>query len=164
MKMFICPVDWTHWRERFEPETMVSLIDSPSDLDDVRPSWIRDHYQDFFKDIEREEFQSAPTRAQIESLILWMRPRLSEEARFLIHCHAGRGRSPAAGYIAWAMLLGPGHEGQAFEHMVESCFETALVPNRLIVSHVDQILGRNGALLRPLQEWNKKVTWSRTFR
>lgn len=164
MKMFICPIHWTHWRERFEPEFMMSLVDSPADVEEVRPPWIRDHYQDFFRDIEREEISEAPSLWQIENLILWLKPRIHEEARFLIHCHAGRGRSPAAGYIAWAMLLGPGREQEAFDQMIESCLETAVAPNRLIVAHADQILGRSGNLLALLQKWNRRVPWSRTFR
>jgi predicted protein tyrosine phosphatase len=164
MKMFICPIDWVHWRELFEPESMVSLVDSPEDLDQARPPWIKDHYEDFFRDIERDEDPGAPSRLQIEHLILWLRPRINDQARLLIHCHAGRGRSPAAGYIAWAMLFGPGREHEAFECMIASCIQTAITPNRLVIAHADEILGRKGSLVRPLQAWNRKVSWSRTFR
>jgi hypothetical protein len=38
------------------------------------------------------------------------------------------------------------------------------VPNSIIIDHADDLLGRGGALRKPLTEWNRKVTWWRTFR
>ena len=165
MKMFVCPIHWTRWREDFEPDCMVSLVDCPEDLEELRPPWIAElaHYTDCFLDLEDSGVRGAPSRCQIENLVLWLQRRVSEEAQFLIHCHAGRGRSPAAGYIAWALLLGPGREGEAFECMVRSCKETELLPNRLVVSLADEILGREGRLAAPLHDWNSSVPWSRTY-
>ena len=164
--MHICPIHWTHWREDFEPDCMVSLVDAREDLEEIRPHWIAEsaHYTDCFLDLEDAGFRSAPSRWQVENLILWLRRRVHEESRFLIHCHAGRGRSPAAGYIAWAMLLGPGSEQEAFDRMVESCMETELLPNRLMVTLADEILDREGRLSAPLLDWNNSVPWSGKFR
>jgi len=144
---------------------MVSLVDSPEDLEGTRPPWIEEsaHYTDCFLDLENSGVRGAPSRSQVENLILWLQRYVSEEARFLIHCHAGRGRSPAAGYIAWALLLGPGREGEAFECMVRSCKEKELLPNRLVVSLADEILGRDGRLAAALHDWNSSVPWRRTY-
>ncbi len=166
MKMFICPIHLTHWREHFEPDTMVRLVDAPADLDGVRPPWIAEpsHYSDFFLDLDDASFRSAPDRWQVENLILWLRRHVHGDARFLIHCHAGRGRSPAAGYIAWALLLGPQREQEAFDLMVGSCMEAELLPNRLMIALADGILGREGRLVAPLSDWTSSVPWSRKFR
>lgn len=163
MEMIICPIHWTRWRKDFEPASMISLVDSPADLEEIRPPWIckSAHYSDCFLDVEREDLSRAPSRKQIEDLILWLQRHVHKNARFLIHCHAGRGRSPAAGLIAWAILLGPGREQEAFDLMVSSCMQKELLPNALVIKLADDLLGLNGRLLAPLLAWNERAPWSR---
>ena len=115
--------------------------------------------------------QNAPVRAArrylgIQSLIDWLRPHCgpTSEAQFLIHCDAGLGRSTATAYVAWSLYFGPGREQEAFEAMKESCLNTRIVPNTIIVAHADTILCRKGALRKPVSDWNKRVSWRRTLR
>jgi predicted protein tyrosine phosphatase len=168
MQVFVCPRDWTSATDRFVPDHMVSLQNPGADISDLRPPWIpaENHYIAFFYDVDLLEHGEAPSAGQIRSLIEWLSPRCgpSSEARFIIHCDAGLGRSPAVAYIAWSLHFGSGREHEAFEAMKQSCLETQLVPNSIIISHADKILQRRGALKKPLTAWNQKVTWRRTFR
>jgi predicted protein tyrosine phosphatase len=72
----------------------------------------------------------------------------SGEPRLLIHCHAGVSRSTALAYGATSILLGPGRENEAFESLLEITHKPW--PNRRVVECLDEMLGRDGALLAPL--------------
>ena len=72
----------------------------------------------------------------------------SGDPKLLIHCHAGVSRSTALAYGAISMLLGPGKEKESFESLLEITHKPW--PNRRVVECIDDMLGRNGALLAPL--------------
>lgn len=147
---------------------MVSLQNPGADISELRPSWIppENHYVAFFYDVDLVDHPDAPTEQDINLLIDWLTPRCvsTSEARFIIHCDAGLGRSTATGYIAWSIFFGPGREQEAFDAMKESCLNIQVIPNSIVITHADKILQRNGALKKPLTEWNKRVPWRRTFR
>lgn len=175
MDLFICPRDWTHATSRFVPTHLVSLQDPGADssiVDSLRPAWIppENHYLDYFYDFDFEVSgeldDRVPRREQIANLIAWMGPRCGPGSsnRLLIHCDAGLGRSPAAGYIAWAIHFGERREAEAFERMVASSLETQLVPNSIMIALADEILDRRGELKPPLTQWNARVPWRRTMR
>ncbi len=168
MKQFICPKEWTFAKERFTPDHMISLQNPGADVSELRPPWVapENHYISFFYDADIPGHERAPTHENIRHLIDWLSPRCQpgSAAQFLIHCDAGLGRSTAVGYIAWSVFLGPGCEQEAFRAMIESSYESKLVPNSIIIGYADEILGRNGALRKPLTEWNSRVPWRRTFR
>ncbi|MFQ2221631.1 dual specificity protein phosphatase family protein [Aeromonas enteropelogenes] len=69
----------------------------------------------------------------------------NDNARVLIHCHAGVSRSTAITYIACAMQYPIGREREAFIDFM-SLVEKPW-PNRRIVECGDNILGRHGKLL-----------------
>ena len=168
MQVFVCPREWTHATERFTPEHMLSLQNPGADVSALRPPWVvpENHYVAFFLDVDVAGHREAPGAAAVGELVAWLAPRCGpgSEARLLIHCDAGLGRSPAAAYVAWAIHLGSGREAEAFVAMRRSCLETRLVPNTILVAHADAALGRGGALRRPLTAWNDRVPWRRTFR
>lgn len=167
MKIFVCPRDWTHATDRFTPSHLLSLQNPDADLYGLRPEWVPagNHRVIYFYDVDTPGHALTPTREDIESVIDWLTLHCSpgSETRMIIHCDAGLGRSPAVAYIAWSIHLGPGREQEAFELMKESCLNTVLMPNAAIVAHADDILGRKGALKKPLTDWNRKVRWSCTF-
>jgi predicted protein tyrosine phosphatase len=72
----------------------------------------------------------------------------SDAPRLLVHCHAGVSRSTGMAYGAIAMLLGEGREVEAFDQLMTITRKPW--PNRRVVEVVDAYLGRNGALLAPL--------------
>jgi predicted protein tyrosine phosphatase len=167
MKMVICPREAAHSRMRFEPTHMVSLQDPGADLIGLRPEWIppENHYVGVFCDVRDPRSPEAPQESTIRSVISWLQPRCGPGSthRFLVHCHAGVGRSPAVGYVAWAIHLGPGREQEAWQRMLESCIKRSVMPNSLIIGHADTILGRQGALCGPLNRWSLDLPWSRTW-
>ena len=168
MKVFISPKEWSHSIDRFESNHMVSLQDPDADLNDLRPEWIHkeNHLIGLFYDCDIPEHEHAPRAACIREVIDWLKPRCKSDSRnqIVIHCDAGLGRSPAIGYIAWALHYGPGLEEKAFRKMQDSCFNTQIIPNTIIVMHADDYLKRDGKLSEVLTQWNHRVTWRRTFR
>jgi len=66
-----------------------------------------------------------------------------------IHCLAGISRSSAVATAAVAQHLGPGGEAQAIAKVRE--VRKRSHPNRLIIEYADQLLGRNGALVRAVE-------------
>ena len=168
MEVFICPREWTHSTQRFTPTHLVSLQDpgtTPETITAYRPSWIaaENHFHEFFYDVDSADHPRAPAYAAIQKLLLWLDPRCGPGSphRFLIHCDAGLGRSPAVGYLAWALHLGPGREEEAFDRMVASALNTRLIPNSIIIAHADDLLNRRGQLLAPLHQWNQRAPWAR---
>jgi len=165
LQMLIGPRDSTHSRARFEPTHLLSLLDPGSNVDGLRPPWIspENHHVELIHDVRDPANPLAPQESNIRSVIDWLRPRCEPGSthRFLIHCQAGVGRSPAVGYVAWALHLGPGHEQEAWNRMRESCLKKWVIPNSLVIDHADSILGRGGALCDPLNRWSVVLPWSR---
>jgi predicted protein tyrosine phosphatase len=69
----------------------------------------------------------------------------NDTTHLVIHCLAGVSRSPGAAYAIICMLLGPGSEKAAFDHLLK--IRSCASPNRLMVQYADQILRRNGAMI-----------------
>jgi predicted protein tyrosine phosphatase len=70
-------------------------------------------------------------------------------APIVIHCYAGISRSTASAYAA-ACALNPGRDEAAIAWDLREASRTAM-PNRLIVSLADRILGRNGRMIRAVE-------------
>ncbi len=75
--------------------------------------------------------------------------------RLLIHCAAGRRRSTAAAFTILCARLGPGLEAEAMTQLLSACERTPL-PNMLMCSFADRLLGRNGALLQVAERQNEE--------
>lgn len=168
METFICPRDWAHSTSRFVPTHLISLQNPGADVSALRPAWIEpeNHHISFFYDVDAMDHPAAPQRDQIATLLVFLERHCAPGTtnRLVIHCDAGLGRSTATGYLAWAIFLGAGREQEAFERMVASSLETQLVPNTTVIAHADDLLQRQGALQKPLKQWNQRVHWRRTFR
>ena len=63
---------------------------------------------------------------------------------FLVHCWAGISRSTAAAFIVLCDLHGAGHEQQIAETL--RFHAPYAQPNRLMIRHADQLLGRGGQM------------------
>jgi predicted protein tyrosine phosphatase len=77
-----------------------------------------------------------------------------ETTRMLFHCHAGASRSPAACYIALAYLSGAGHEEDAFAKLLTITRKPW--PNLAMIREADALLGRGGAMTRPLVNYRNR--------
>ncbi len=71
-----------------------------------------------------------------------------QSAPMLIHCWAGISRSTASAFTALCMVRDEPEEKLAWELREASPSAT---PNRLLVSHVDQLLGRGGRMVKAVE-------------
>lgn len=123
------------------PTRAVSLVG-----DDLRfplPQFGAHHLIVRFHDVESDELGGfiAPTIAQIEAVLAHCRG-LAPTDRLLVHCHAGKSRSPA---MAIGILVDNGIDPEdAFARV--KAMRPALIPNRLIIRQIDELLGLAGHL------------------
>lgn len=97
--------------------------------------------------VEMTEGFSAPRATDAERLIEFIED-WDRASPMLIHCWAGISRSTASAYTALCMLRPKANEEElALELRAASPSAT---PNRLIVSHADALLGRNGRMSRAI--------------
>ena len=93
----------------------------------------------------------ACTPAHIERMLAFgERVHAKANSHVLVHCHAGISRSQAAAAILMCQHA-PGREEQAFLRLLE--LRKHGWPNTRMVEFADQLLKRDGALLRGLQAY-----------
>lgn len=131
--------------QRGWPTCIVSLVG-----DDLRfdlPRFGPHHFIARFHDVEAEtEGYVSPTSEALKAA-LEHAVGLGDEDRLLIHCHAGKSRSPA---IALGILVAAGLTPAHALAKVKS-LRPLVLPNRLMVSTLDELLGQNGELNRVVQ-------------
>jgi predicted protein tyrosine phosphatase len=134
--------------QKHRPSKVVSLL-SPYDsfpsfasLDDGC------HLQVAIHDINQDvgEWQ-APGRKDVESLIGFVET-WDRKAPILIHCWAGISRSTASAFIT-ACLHNPLADEEEIAQAIREASATAF-PNRRLVTHADEILGRGGRMVRAI--------------
>ena len=88
-----------------------------------------------------------PARSHIDALLAFSR-WWDGKGPLLIHCWAGISRSMASAFTILCDRLGPGHEIEIARAMRLRAPHAQ--PNRLLVSHADEALGRGGEMLAAL--------------
>ncbi len=88
-----------------------------------------------------------PAREHIDALLEFSR-RWDASQPLLIHCWAGISRSMASAFTILCDRLGPGREEEIAMAMRRRAPHAQ--PNRLLVTHADQALGRGGAMVAAL--------------
>ena len=91
----------------------------------------------------------APSEAHIEKVLNFFRG-WDRNAPMVVHCYAGISRSTASAFAA-ACLLNPHRDEIAIARQIRAASPIAQ-PNRLIVSLADKALGRDGRMIRALDE------------
>jgi predicted protein tyrosine phosphatase len=91
----------------------------------------------------------APSEAHIEKVLNFVRG-WDRSAPMVVHCYAGISRSTASAFTA-ACALNPHRDEIAIARQIRAASPIA-APNRLIVSLADKVLGRDGRMLRALDE------------
>lgn len=96
-----------------------------------------------FHDVEEEVAgYTAPSEGQMRRALEHAKPYKRGD-RVLVHCHAGKSRSPA---LAIGVLIQAGMSpAAAFDHV--KSIRPQLIPNRLMIRQLDQILGLKGELI-----------------
>ena len=85
-----------------------------------------------------------PAEEHVVGLIEFVR-RWDRRAPLVIHCYAGISRSTAGAFIS-ACALNPGRDEAAIAQAIRHSSPTAM-PNAMLVSHADRVLGRNGRMI-----------------
>ena len=138
------------WRARL----VISLLD-PDLPQSVHPRIEHCRHQIFlFHDQERQEATGHFHEALRPVVELVTEHLQTGDPRLLIHCHAGVSRSTALAYGAISMILGAGREDEAFESLMNITRKPW--PNRRVVECLDDMLGRDGELLAPLDAMRAK--------
>ena len=91
----------------------------------------------------------APCNSHIEQVLNFVRG-WNRQAPLVVHCYAGISRSTASAFAA-ACLLNPHRDEISIARQIRAASAIAS-PNRLIVSLADKALGREGRMLRALDE------------
>ena len=99
-----------------------------------------------FGDTETPE--DGPNESDVQRLIDLAEELSSSTCKVLIHCEAGVSRSTAAALILYTCLLGPGSEREAMYRVLQR--RPIAHPNRRMVRIADELLGREGRLIRAL--------------
>lgn len=128
------------------PSRIISLVG-----DDLRfelPIMGPHHFAARFHDLEVDApGYTAPTLDDMRASLAHS-AGLTDDDRLLIHCHAGKSRSPA---MALGVLVGAGlAPEQALAEVLR--LRPFVIPNRLMVGMLDQLLGQEGALIRVVDE------------
>ena len=90
-----------------------------------------------------------PAEEHVQDLIRFVQ-RWDRRAPLVVHCYAGISRSTASAFAA-ACMLNPHRDEVAIARQIRAASPIAQ-PNRLIVSLADKALGRDGRMLRALDE------------
>jgi predicted protein tyrosine phosphatase len=91
----------------------------------------------------------APSEAHIERVLNFVR-NWDRNAPLVVHCYAGISRSTASAFAAVCML-NPHRDELSIARLIRAASPIAQ-PNRLIVSLADKALGREGRMLRALDQ------------
>ena len=98
---------------------------------------------------EHMEGFMAPSDAHIEKVLAFVRG-WDRRAPMVVHCYAGISRSTASAFAA-ACMLNPHRDEISIARQIRAASPIAQ-PNRLIVSLADKALGREGRMLRALDQ------------
>lgn len=92
---------------------------------------------------------TAPADHHIQQVLAFVRG-WDRKAPLVVHCYAGISRSTASAFAA-VCALNPDRDERAVARQIREASPTAS-PNRLIVELADRALGRQGRMLRALEE------------
>lgn len=131
------------------PSHLVSLL-SPEHMIETPPGFpAARHLRLGVNDIVDPSAGTAPpVRRHIDALLDFSR-QWDANQPLLIHCWAGISRSMASAFTILCDRLGPGHEIEIATAMRRRAPHAQ--PNRLLISHADEALGRGGAMIAAVQ-------------
>ncbi len=91
---------------------------------------------------------TAPAETHVEELVEFV-SGWNRAAPMIVHCFAGISRSTAGAYVA-ACALNPQRDEAQIAWDIRNASPTAM-PNALLVSHADKVLGRQGRMIRAIE-------------
>ena len=127
------------------PSHLISLL-SPEHMIETPTGFpVAQHLKLGINDIvDPQEGTAPPAREHIDRLLAFTRSWDAKQP-LLVHCWAGISRSMASAYTILCDRLGPGREIEIARAMRQRAPHAQ--PNRLLVRHADDALGRGGRML-----------------
>ena len=107
------------------------------------------HLRLYFHDIVQAMDGHVPPRAADAERMIRFFEEWDRKDPMLIHCWAGISRSTAAAYTALCMFRPQASEEELAQELRAA--SPSATPNRLIVSLADQVLGRNGRMMKAIE-------------
>ncbi len=141
--------------------TVMAKVDQVQRPESVLPA---NHLKVAMDDItEQIDGFVAPCDSHIEQVLNFVRG-WDRSAPMVVHCYAGISRSTASAFAA-ACALNPHRDEISIARQIRAASPIAS-PNRLIVTLADKALGRDGRMLRALDEMGpgQMMVESRPFR
>ena len=127
--------------------TVMARVEQVQRPESVRPE---NHLRVAMDDItEQMDGFVAPSDSHIEQVLAFVRG-WDRGAPLVVHCYAGISRSTASAFAA-ACMLNPHRDEIDIARRIRAASPIAQ-PNRLIVSLADKALGRDGRMLRALDD------------
>jgi predicted protein tyrosine phosphatase len=154
-KLIICGIPELPQHSLLGVSHVLSIIDTREPRPPALDAYLDiDHELIRFDDVVAEyPGYEACTQSHIEKLLEFgERAHAKADSHVLVHCHAGISRSQAAAAILLCQHA-PGHEDEAFLRLLE--LRKHGWPNTRMVEFADQLLQRNGALLKGLDAYRK---------
>ena len=99
------------------------------------------------------EGESGPSAQDVAKLVRFAHRVDPSRGSVVVHCQGGISRSTAAAAIVLAVLLGPGHEGYAFDEVFRQ--RPQALPNGRMLELADTMLDNRGALAREAKRWSR---------
>jgi len=130
------------------PSHLVTLLSAEYMIDTPQGIAAERHLRLPVHDISDPAGDQAPARHHVEKLLEFGRG-WDAAAPMLVHCWAGVSRSTAASFAILCDRLGPGSEREIARRIRERAPHAQ--PNRLLVKHADEVLGRGGAMVRAVE-------------
>jgi predicted protein tyrosine phosphatase len=95
-------------------------------------------------------FEVAPTPEDVAAIIRFAEIVRGTSGTLLCHCGGGMSRAPAASLICLATWRGPGAERECVGEVLG--LRRGAIPHAGMIRFADELLGRNGRLVRALAE------------
>lgn len=158
MTILVCPLSLVlQMVAEHAPERIVSLLDPGMPFPDAGAAYAERHLRLKFHDAHNAAFGMIPPTAQHVDVLLDFLTGWSRQAPILIHCRAGIGRSTATAFITACL-----HNPQADEMQIAKALRqtsTNARPNETLVSLADAALGRQGRMIRAIEQTGRNLPW-----
>ena len=147
MRLIICPLAELETALSANPSHVLSLISPDAPAPNIKsPDRLVLRFNDI---VAPQDGLTHASPADIETLIAFARS-WHGPAPLLAHCWAGISRSTAAAYIIACLHHPPGTEQDLAQLLRRLAPEAT--PNRLMIALADEILQRNGRMIRAIAE------------
>ena len=160
MKIIVCPLSKVgQMVAAHAPERVVSLLDPDFDFPELGSAYRDRHLRLHFHDVhECAPGQISPAPQHVDQLLVFLE-RWQRTSPLLIHCRAGIGRSTAAAFIA-ACVHNPSVDERAIALKLRRASSLAR-PNQVLIELADAATGRNGRMIRAIEETGRNLQWHR---